>query len=229
MDMTQQELHDAWVHLADVLSNVSGIAGPQGEPGPIGEQGPPGIVGATGPPGATGPIGLTGATGVQGVQGVPGATGTIGATGATGPQGIQGPQGVSGPAFVPAIGTVPADLIVCPRWFKFTKTFADFALANDIELFSAPAGTMISNIILKTTTTFVVGGTYSMRVGVTGTPTKYAAAYNVKNAVSDTNFSLETTKQGVEFAPISIRISGSTTTVPTAGAIDIYVLMSKLF
>jgi hypothetical protein len=158
-------------------------------------------------------------------------TGATGATGATGPQGIQGtqgPQGVQGPAFVPAIGTVPADLIACPRWFKFTKTFADFASGADIELFSAPAGTVISNIILKTTTTFVVGGNYSVRVGVAALVTKYAAAYNVKNVVSDTNFALNSLI-GVEFAPISIRISGTTATVPTAGAVDIYVLMSKVF
>jgi hypothetical protein len=158
-----------------------------------------------------------------------GVAGATGPTGPTGPQGIQGTQGVQGPAYLPTLGTIPADLSAVPRWFKFTKTFADFASASDIELFPAPAGCVIHNIILKTTTTFVVGGTYSMRVGVTGTPTKYAAAYNVKNAVSDTNFSLETAKMNPEFSAISIRISGSTATVPTAGALDVYVLMSKVF
>lgn len=85
--------------------DLTGPAGPQGEPGPQGipgQDGPKGDTGDTGPQGIQGPQGETGETGPQGVpglegpQGIPGIQGEKGDTGDIGPQGPAGAQGDKG-------------------------------------------------------------------------------------------------------------------------------------
>ena len=91
---------------------ATGPMGPEGPAGPVGSMGPqgpagatgaPGANGATGPLGATGPVGATGATGSQGVTGADGATGPIGPTGLTGPTGLIGPTGPTGATGSPGV------------------------------------------------------------------------------------------------------------------------------
>lgn len=87
---------------------VSGLTGPAGPPGETGAQGPPGSTGPAGPTGPAGAVGPIGATGPSGSAGQPGPagpvgpagpqglTGAVGPLGPTGPAGVQGPQGLAG-------------------------------------------------------------------------------------------------------------------------------------
>jgi Collagen triple helix repeat (20 copies) len=76
--------------VAQLLQDVSSVAGPQGLPG---ADGAVGAVGPQGLPGADGAVGAVGPQGLQGPQGLPGADGAVGAVG---PQGLQGPRGLTG-------------------------------------------------------------------------------------------------------------------------------------
>ena len=83
--------------LADAITNIQLIPGPQGTQGPQGIQGTVGPQGTAGPEGSQGAQGLPGPQGPQGIQGTPGPQGLTGSQGPAGPQGPQGAEGLQGP------------------------------------------------------------------------------------------------------------------------------------
>src|ERR1700687_2575339 len=78
-----------------------------------------------------------------------------------------------------------------PQWTKYTVTYTQLAAAaftNNVILFSLPAKSMVTNVIVKHSTPFTGGllTAYSISVGIGTNPVKYAAAFNVFQAASDT-------------------------------------------
>ncbi len=126
------------------------------------------------------------------------------------------------------------------RWIKVTKTYTDFAtagLTNDIEIYSLPAKSVIQGCVIKHTTLFSGGtiATYTASVGILGNLVKYAAAFNVLQAVSNTTFGLGTAIVPTveDFGAVkSIRGSVVSTVgllnAATQGSVDFYLLVSTL-
>lgn len=125
-----------------------------------------------------------------------------------------------------------------PVWVKYTKTYSDLSTAgatNDIELFSLAAKEVIHNVIIKHSTAFSGGliATYTLSVGIIGNLVKYAAAFNVFQAVSATTMQTSVLA-GMESSSgaTSIRLSAVSTVgllnAATAGVVDVWVLKSTL-
>lgn len=125
-----------------------------------------------------------------------------------------------------------------PVWAKYTvaaTAFTAAAAAEDIELFSLPARGTIHRVVIKHTTAFS-GGTSSaltLSVGITGTLTKYAAAFDVFQATGDTVFGFNDLPDMEHFASAtSIRVeataTGDTLDNVGTGSADIWVLTSVL-
>jgi len=97
-------------HSFELIWNIPGPQGPQGEQGDTGPMGAQGAVGPTGSQGLvgivgpTGPMGALGLTGPAGSQGVTGPTGPTGDVGKPGPTGPVGSIGVTGPSGTPSFG-----------------------------------------------------------------------------------------------------------------------------
>jgi hypothetical protein len=83
-------------YIANEISAIELMPGPQGEQGPKGDQGEPGADGAQGLKGDQGEPGIQGPRGDKGDQGEPGL---VGPQGEQGPQGQQGETGAAGQAF----------------------------------------------------------------------------------------------------------------------------------
>lgn len=124
------------------------------------------------------------------------------------------------------------------NWTKYTKTFSNLSdtdTANDIELFSLPAKGVIHEVVIKHTTAFS-GGTisaYTISVGIVGNLTKYASAFDVFQATSNTVFQISTSNNMENFgAATSIRIAavstGDNLNNAAAGSVDVYVRTSTL-
>lgn len=129
---------------------------------------------------------------------------------------------------------------ITPQWIKITKSYSDFsaaALTNNIEIYSLPAKGVIHAAVIRPTQSFTGGiiSAYTISVGINGNLTKYAAALNVFQAVTNTVFGL-----GVNMAPV-VENFGDTTSVRAAaiaiganldaaaqGSVDIFLLVSKL-
>lgn len=123
-----------------------------------------------------------------------------------------------------------------PRWRKFTVVETNFtaaATSEDIELFTLGAGEIIHAVKIKHSTAFSGGGatSFTLSVGITGTLTKYASAFDVFQAAADTTFQItqnfNTENHG---SATSIRInavSDVNVSLLTAGAADIWILVSK--
>lgn len=123
-------------------------------------------------------------------------------------------------------------------WTQFTVDATDFtaaAAAEDVELFVLPARGVIHNVALKHTTAFS-GGTSSaltLSVGITGTLTKYSAAFDVFQATGDAVFSFNDLANLEDLAvTTSIRVeataTGDTLDNVGTGSCDIWVLTSEL-
>ena len=127
-----------------------------------------------------------------------------------------------------------------PQWSKYTVTYSQLAAAatsNDIELLQLPAKTMLTGAVIKHSTAFSGGilTNYTVSVGISGTLAKYASAFNVFQAVSDTTKQVQfELAQDIEsFAnSTSIRVAavstGTTLDQATAGSVDIWVRTEKL-
>lgn len=134
---------------------------------------------------------------------------------------------------------VQAQLTASPRWTKYSVVHTALqaaALTNDIELFSAAAKTVIHKIVIKNTTAFAGTASYTLSVGISGTLTKYIAAFDVAQAVAAATFGVSAatvveTPENFSSAT-SIRLSAVSTvqnlSSSSAGAADIYVLTSVL-
>lgn len=82
-----------------------------------------------------------------------------------------------------------------PQWTNVTKTYSDFSAAattKDIEIFSLPAGGVIHGVKIKHSTAFSGGSltSYTVSVGLAGDLDKYASAFDVFQAASDTTFQM---------------------------------------
>lgn len=124
-----------------------------------------------------------------------------------------------------------------PVWVKFTVPYTKFnaaALTQNITLFNLPRAGVIHAIRMKHSVAFG-GGTiasYTISVGISGTVAKYAAAFNVFQAVADTALQLSTTVGQESEANIVAITATATSTVgnlnaATAGSVDIYALISR--
>lgn len=125
-----------------------------------------------------------------------------------------------------------------PKWTKYTvaaTAFTAAAAAEDIELFVLPAQGAVHKVVIKHTTAFS-GGTSSaltLSVGITGTLTKYSAAFDVFQATGDSVFSFNELANMEDFASTtSIRVeataTGDTLDNVGTGSADIWILSSTL-
>lgn len=136
--------------------------------------------------------------------------------------------GVDNPGFA-----VPrADGLV---WQAFTVSATDFtaeATSEDIELFSLPATGVIHAVKIKHTTSFNDGGSgsFTLSVGIAGTLTKYAGAFDVFQATGDTVFQMSSVVDSEDHgSATSIRVeavSDVNVSLVTAGVAIIWVLTS---
>ena len=124
--------------------------------------------------------------------------------------------------------------LLVPRWKKFTVTHTDLqtaGLTNDIELFTLPGGGIIERIMMKHSEAFAGAGIsdYDISVGIAGNLTKYAAAFDVDQAIGDTVFALvanagcETFNSGGASIRVSAVSVGANLDQTTAGSLDIWV------
>lgn len=130
-----------------------------------------------------------------------------------------------------------ADTAVYPAWIKTTIPYTSFSTAsttNSITLLSLPAGGVIHGVKIKHSTAFAGTGITDMtvQVGISGSLNKYASAFDVFTAVSNTNFQLSNVVGSENHgAATTILITGTSTganlSALTAGSVDVWVLMSK--
>jgi hypothetical protein len=123
-----------------------------------------------------------------------------------------------------------------PSWTKFTVDYTDFSIAatsNDVHLFALPPGGIVHGVKIKHSPAFSGGSLseYRISVGIASNLSKYASAYDVFQAVSDTEMDLSdglfTENHG---ASVSVRAEatsvGANLSAATAGVAEIWVLTS---
>ena len=133
-----------------------------------------------------------------------------------------------------------------PTWQKVTKSHTDFQAASttkDIEIYSAPAGTVVHAVKIKHSTQFAGTGflDYTVSVGVSGDLNFFAGAYSVAQPVTAQHYYLTLLAAGggtlnsnanapSHTASTSIRAqatsSGANLNQSTAGSVDIWLLVS---
>jgi hypothetical protein len=132
-------------------------------------------------------------------------------------------------------GFVPSQF---SRWTKYTVDESAFTLAatsEDIELFSLPANTFIHRVHIKHSASFTGGAinSFTISVGIAGSLTKYANAFDVFQAPADATFQ-DSSVFGLEshVSATSIRVEASSgvgdVADATAGSVDIWVRSSTL-
>ena len=132
------------------------------------------------------------------------------------------------PGTVAATGT--------PRWRKFSvseSAFTAAATSENIELFQLTAGELIHGVKVKHSTAFSGGGatSFTVSVGISGNLTKYASAFDVFQAVAGNTFQVTANFDSENHgSATSIRINATSDVnvgTLTAGAVDVWVLVSK--
>ena len=129
----------------------------------------------------------------------------------------------------------PIPLGGAPSWTKYTKTFADFslgALTNTITLFTLPAGGVIHFNKMKHSTAFSGGAitSYVISIGIAGSLTKYAGAFDVFQVVGNTTFQI-TEGVGSESHSAGVNITATATAshnlnTAAAGSCDFWIWTS---
>lgn len=131
-----------------------------------------------------------------------------------------------------AIGAVPI-------WVKVGNAISHVAfqtagLTQSITLFSLAAAGVIHAVKIKHSTAFAGGAiaTYTIQVGIGGTLNKYASAFDVFQAVSNTAFQVSSTIGSESNGAATNILATATSTVAnlnasTAGVVDIWALLSK--
>lgn len=132
---------------------------------------------------------------------------------------------------------IPRTITVQPTWFKFTKTFADFAaakLTNSIELFTLPDGCLLHAVSVDLVTAFSDGAlaTYSLSIGPAGDATKYVNAFNAVSDASSGQVQYATianeTYKGEQVVNIGLTAVGANLDQAIVGEISVYSLISKM-
>ncbi len=127
-----------------------------------------------------------------------------------------------------------------PKWFKITKSYADFSaasLTNSIPIYSLPFNSLVHACAIIPTMNFVGGlisaYTVSVGIGSGADVAKYGTAFNVLQAVGGTVFGtnnllgMESTNGTVNITATATSITGLLNTA-TQGSVDIYLLVSTL-
>jgi hypothetical protein len=124
-----------------------------------------------------------------------------------------------------------------PKWQKFVVNYLDLGKDDTThykDFFALPAGGIIQAVKIKHSTAFGGGAisAYTIAVGISGTPAKYSAAYNVFQAVSATRMQVTgTVGQESHTAAVAIRATATSTTAnldaATAGVAEIWILWSR--
>lgn len=125
-----------------------------------------------------------------------------------------------------------------PFWVHINKTHTDFqapATTNDIEIFILPTGWIMQGVVIKQSVQFAGGLiiTYTLSVGIAGNLTKYASAFLVSTAPSNTNFQVSQNFFVENFgAGTSVRSqavsTGANLDQSTQGDVDFYLLISQV-
>jgi len=152
---------------------------------------------------------------------------------------------------VPA-GAVAADVVTVtdkttavalgaiPVWHKVTLTHADFVgigTSEQANLINVPAGAVVHSVKRYHTVVFNNVTTADFDVGNAGDPAKYtpSGSHNALLPVDGTNFTVEAqvanameNQSGARQLYLNMQVNvGAATADPTAGSIDVYLLLSK--
>jgi len=122
-----------------------------------------------------------------------------------------------------------------PSWTKYTVDYTMFSGATNnksITLFSLPAKSVLQAVIIKHTTSFSGGLTYALFVGTASSNGKYINAFDVRQAVSDTAFGINSTYGMESFAPVNILVTANSglglLSGANAGVANIWIQTSTL-
>ncbi len=124
-----------------------------------------------------------------------------------------------------------------PSWRQITvaeTAFTAAATSEAITLFTLGAGEVIHAVKIKHSASFT-GGTlsaFTVEVGISGSSTKYASAFDVFQAAADTTFQLTDVVDSEDHGSgttieITARSVGDDVGDATAGSLDVWVLVSK--
>lgn len=121
-------------------------------------------------------------------------------------------------------------------WTKYTVDESDFTATagqESITLYATLAGEVIHAVKIKHSEAFAGGAVadFTVEVGIAGNTNKYAAAFDVFQAVGDTTFSITGTVGAESHAAgVAILCTGTCASDDvadaTAGSVDIWVLRS---
>lgn len=151
---------------------------------------------------------------------------------------IKAPGNSSGLSATGSSGTNPAAIGNVPQWVKVGAAlgfgaFSTAGTSNAITLFTLPAGGVIHATKIKASTAFGGGAisAYTLSIGPSGNATKYASAFDVFQAVSNTAFQLSSvTGSENNGAGTIIQVTATSTTAnlnaATAGVVDVFALLS---
>jgi hypothetical protein len=134
-------------------------------------------------------------------------------------------------------GTALSTVTVALKWYKYTKTFADFSTAgntNEITLDTMVAGAVIHAVKVKHSDNFAGGAiaSYTINVGITSmTPAFMTSAFNVFQAESATALTVSSINQpyGGQVGLVVRALATSTgafLNAATQGSVDIWLLAS---
>ena len=112
--------------------------------------------------------------------------------------------------------------------------FTAAATSESIMLFTLEAGGVIHAVKIKHSTAFT-GGTltaFTVEVGISGSTTKYASAFDVFQAITATTFQITEVVDSEDHGAgttiqITARSVGDNVVSATAGSVDVWVLVSK--
>lgn len=135
-------------------------------------------------------------------------------------------------------GTNPAAIGATLQWVKVGvaishTAFQTAALTNSITLFTLAAAGVIHAVKIKHSVAFAGAAiaSYTLSVGIGGTLAKYASAFDVFQAVSNTAFQLSAvtgSENNGATTPILITATstGANLSASTAGTVDVWALLS---
>lgn len=138
-----------------------------------------------------------------------------------------------------APGTDPSIIGAAPQWVKVASAlshtaFQTAAATNTITLFTLAIAGVIHATKIKQSASFTGGAiaTYTLSIGIGGNLTKYGSAFDVFQAPSNTAFQVSAVTGSENHGattPIVITATstGANLSASTAGAVDVWVLLSR--
>lgn len=126
-----------------------------------------------------------------------------------------------------------------PRWQKFTVAGSAFSGGTtgpeSVALATLPAGGILHGVKMKSSVAWTGGSltAYTLEVGISGTTDKYASAFDMFQAVSDTTLQLTQTFATEDHgATTAVLLTANSTTddtgnVSTGASVDVWLLISE--